>query len=216
MDLLVNSIFQGIIIGIVVSAPMGPVGMMVIQRTLCRGRSAGFFSGLGATASDLFYAVLTGVGMSFVIDFIEANQYLLQIIGSIVLIGFGVYLYRQNPAGKIRQGSNSKLNFAQDFATAFLVTVSNPLIIFLYIGLLACFNSFVASPYIVYHIIGYLSVAGGAVLWWFVITTAVNKVRSHFNVRSIHLLSRAMGVIIILLSLGGLFLGLRDYFMPYF
>ncbi len=213
MDVLINSIFQGIIIGIVVSAPMGPVGMMVIQRTLFRGRSAGFCSGLGATASDLCYAILTGVGMSFVIDFIEANQQLLQIIGSIVLVGFGVYLYRQNPAGKIRQGGNSKLNLAQDFATAFLVTISNPLIIFLYIGLLARFNSFVASPYIVYHVIGYLSVAAGAILWWFAITTAVNKVRSHFNVRSIHLLSRAIGIIIILLSLGGLFLGLRDYFM---
>ena len=212
MNELLTVILQGIIIGIVVSAPMGPVGMLVIQRTLYRGRTAGFFSGLGATVSDLFYAILTGVGLSLVIDFIEANQQLLQIIGSIVLVCFGVYLYRQNPAGNIKQRGRSKLSYAQDFSTAFFVTVSNPLIIFLYIGLFARFNAFVSSSYIIYHIIGYLSVAGGAVLWWFFITAAVNKVRTHFNVRSIHLLSRAIGVIIILLSVGGLAFGLRDYF----
>ena len=97
MELVLNIIFQGLIIGIVVSAPMGPVGMLVIQRTLYRGRQAGFFSGLGATASDLFYAILTGLGMTFVIDFIEANQQLLQIAGSLVLIG-SVYI----SIGKIR------------------------------------------------------------------------------------------------------------------
>lgn len=167
MELILNIIIQGFIIGIVVSAPMGPVGMLVIQRTLYRGRYAGFFSGLGATASDLFYAILTGLGMTFVIDFIEANQQLLQIAGSMVLIGFGIYLYRQNPAGKIKQGGNSKLSFAQDFVTAFLVTVSNPLIIFLYIGLFARFNSFVSETHIFYHLIGYTAIVLGAVTWWF-------------------------------------------------
>ncbi len=213
MDILITCIVQGILIGIVVSAPMGPVGMLVIQRTLYRGRYAGFMSGLGATVSDLFYAVLTGLGMAFAIDFIEANQQLLQILGSVVLAAFGVYLYRQNPTNNLKKRGNSKLSLAQDFATAFFVTISNPLIIFLYIGLFARFNSFVSESHVIYHIIGYLSVAAGAVLWWLFITTVVNKVRSHFNVRSIHLLSRAIGVIIILLSVGGLLFGLKDYIM---
>ncbi len=211
MGEVINIIFQGIIIGIVVSAPMGPVGMLVIQRTLYRGRRAGFFSGLGATASDIFYAILTGVGMSFVIDFIEANQQLLQIIGSLVLVFFGIYLYSQNPTGNMKKRGHSKLSYAQDFMTAFFVTVSNPLIIFLFIGLFARFNSFVSGTNIIYHLIGYLSVAGGAILWWFFITSIVNKVRSHFNERSIHLLSRTIGVIIILLSVGGFLMGVKDY-----
>lgn len=213
MELILNIIIQGFIIGIVVSAPMGPVGMLVIQRTLYRGRQAGFFSGLGATTSDLLYAILTGLGMTFVIEFIEANQQLLQIAGSLVLIGFGIYLYRQNPAGKIKQGGNSKLSFAQDFVTAFFVTVSNPLIIFLYIGLFARFNSFVSETHILYHLIGYTAIALGAVAWWFFITTAVNKVRRHFNVRSLHLLNRTIGIIILILAVAGLLMGLKGYFL---
>ena len=63
---ILNTIFKGLIIGILASAPMGPVGILCVQRTLNKGRWYGFVTGLGATASDLFYALITGLGMSFV------------------------------------------------------------------------------------------------------------------------------------------------------
>ena len=97
---------------------------------------------IGCCISDLIYALLTGLGMSIVIDFIEANQNILQILGSLVLVGFGLYLYRQNPAKNIRKANSSINTFTQDFITAFLLTFSNPLILFLYIGLFARFNFF--------------------------------------------------------------------------
>ena len=96
MDLVLYTIIRGLAIGILVSAPMGPIGVLCIQRTLNKGRWSGFVTGLGASISDLGYAVLTGLGMSIVIDFIETNEYLIQILGSLVLAGFGAYLYRQN------------------------------------------------------------------------------------------------------------------------
>lgn len=77
---------RGILIGILVSAPMGPIGMLCIQRTLNRGRWPAFFTGIGAGMSDLIYCLLTGLGLSFVTDFIEDNQSLLQLIGSVVLL----------------------------------------------------------------------------------------------------------------------------------
>ena len=98
LDIL-DFIFKGLLIGIMASAPMGPVGVLCIQRTLNKGRWYGFITGIGATVSDLIYALFTGFGMSFVMDFIqnERSRFILQICGSIVLLLFGVYCYRSDP-----------------------------------------------------------------------------------------------------------------------
>ena len=205
MDLTLYTIIRGLAIGILVSAPMGPIGILCIQRTLNKGRWSGFVTGLGAALSDLIYALLTGLGMSIVIDFIEANQNILQILGSLVLVGFGLYLYRQNPAKNIRKANSS--------ITAFLLTFSNPLILFLYIGLFARFNFFLPESQLGHHVVGYLSILLGAVSWWFLITYVINKVRARFNVRSIWLINRGIGIIIIIMSIVGFVWGIKDYFL---
>lgn len=87
LDLLV----KGLIVGVVVSAPLGPVGVLCIQRTLNKGRWYGFVTGLGAALSDIGYALITGYGMSFMDDFLAKNQVLLQIIGSIMR-SFSVFI----------------------------------------------------------------------------------------------------------------------------
>ena len=96
---ILETIFKGIIIGILASAPMGPVGILCVQRTLNKGRWYGFVTGIGATVSDLFYAIITGVGMSFVMNLINNahNKFILQITGSLMLLLFGIYSFRSNP-----------------------------------------------------------------------------------------------------------------------
>ena len=207
MDLTLYTIIRGLAIGILVSAPMGPIGILCIQRTLNKGRWSGFVTGLGAALSDLIYALLTGLGMSIVIDFIEANQNILQILGSLVLVGFGLYL------ADIRKANSSINTFTQDFITAFLLTFSNPLILFLYIGLFARFNFFLPESQLGHHVVGYLSILLGAVSWWFLITYVINKVRARFNVRSIWLINRGIGIIIIIMSIVGFVWGIKDYFL---
>ena len=90
------------LIGIVASAPMGPVGVLCIQRTLNKGRWYGFVTGIGATVSDFIYALITGFGMSFVMDLINNNhnRFILQISGSVMLMAFGIYCYRSDPTKK--------------------------------------------------------------------------------------------------------------------
>ena len=85
-------ILKGLLVGIIASAPMGPVGVLCIQRTLQKGRSYGIVTGAGAALSDIFYALMTGFGMSFVMDFIdnEQNIFWLKLIGSVMLFIFGV------------------------------------------------------------------------------------------------------------------------------
>ena len=211
MELILYIILRGFVIGILISAPMGPVGVLCIQRTMNNGRWAGFYTGLGAAISDLMYSLLAGLGLSIVIDFIEANQNPLQIAGSIVLLVFALYLLRRNPVRTLRRLKDKKKSYLQDLVTGFLFTVSNPLILFLIIGLYARFN-FMLPEYGVHHyLLGYLFIFIGAISWWFVITFFVNAVRSHFNLRSMWLVNRIIGAIILIMSLVGLVMGVFNY-----
>ena len=194
-------------IGIILSAPMGPIGILCIQRTLNKGRMSGLFTGVGAAASDLFYCLLVGLGISLVTDFIADHVNVLQIIGSAILIVYAIYMIFHNPVSQIKENIDQRDDYLRDTVTGFLFTLSNPLIVFLIIPLFARFG-FPLPEYKFYHIIlGYLFIVAGALSWWAVITFFVDKVRTHFNIRSMWLINRIIGSIILILSVYGLVTG---------
>lgn len=202
LDIL-DFVFKGILIGIMASAPMGPVGVLCIQRTLNKGRWYGLITGIGACASDIIYALFTGFGMSFVMDFVnnEHNRFLLQISGSVVLLLFGIYCYRSNPTKNIHKSTKKqKGTLVHNGITAFLVTLSNPLIIFLFIFLFAQF-AFVVPNRPFEMTVGYMSIVGGALLWWFGLTWLIDKVRGKFDNNGILLINRVVGCIVVIFSL---------------
>ncbi len=192
--------YKGLIIGIVVSAPLGPVGVLCIQRTLNKGRWYGFVTGVGAAMSDLTYALITGFGMSLVADFLSQHIKALQILGSIMLFVFGLYTFKSKPKRSIRPSSGVKGTYMHNLATAFMLTLSNPLIIFLFIGLYARFGFLSPEETIFEHVAGYCSIAAGALLWWFVTTYAINKVKKRFDVRGIWTINRGIGIMVMLIS----------------
>lgn len=200
---LIELFRTGMIIGILVSAPMGPIGMLCVQRTLSEGRWHGFVSGLGAALSDVIYAAITALSMGLVVNFVEAHQRPLQIFGSLVLGAFGYYIFQANPVKRLRKNNASRLSLVQDFISAFLLTLSNVLIIFLYIGLFARF-SFVFTAGVWDVPIGLFGIATGAILWWFVISYIISRLRQWFNIRSLSILNRIVGAVIIVLAAVGL------------
>ena len=139
---ILDFIFKGILIGMIASAPMGPVGVLCVQRTLKKGRGFGLATGIGAAVSDIIYAAITGYGMAFVMDFVEdpQNKFYLQIIGSLMLMGFGWYTYRTDPTRNMHQSGTERGTLWYNTWTAFLVTLSNPLIVFLFMALYAQFD----------------------------------------------------------------------------
>lgn len=195
---------RGLAIGALISAPMGPIGMLVIQRTLSKGRMAGFFTGIGASLSDLLYCLVTGFFLSFVTGFIDKHQFAIQIIGSVVLAIFGIYLYRKNPTRQLKSAEVAASNYWSDFITGFLLTVSNPLILFFIIGLFARFNLILPEYGVHHYIWAYVTILGGALLWWYVITLLVNLLRRRFNVRSLWLVNRIVGSILIVMAAIGI------------
>ncbi len=197
---ILDFVFKGMLIGIIASAPMGPVGILCVQRTLNKGRWYGFVTGMGAAASDLFYCGITGLGMSLVTDFVNDPTYrfYLQVIGSLMLLGFGFYTYRNDPLKKMRQSGKQLGTLWYNGWTAFLVTLSNPLIIILFGALFAQFAFAPSTPFDM--LIGFLSIAGGALLWWYGLTWLIDKIRSKFDNYGIRLINQIIGAIVILVS----------------
>lgn len=196
-------IWRGLAIGVIISAPMGPVGILCVQRTLEKGRLAGFCTGVGASLSDLIYCLLTGFGLSFIEEFLKANQTVIQIFGSIVLVIFGIYLFKSTPARKLKKPEVERTSKGKNVLSGFLFTFSNPLIIFLIIGLFARFDFFLPEISIYQYLVGYISIIVGALGWWWIVSYFVNKLRAHFNLRSMWLINKITGGIIMIFAIVG-------------
>lgn len=192
---------KGLLVGIIASAPMGPVGILCIQRTMQKGRMYGLVTGGGAALSDIIYALMTGWGMAFVMDFIdnERNIFWMKLIGSVMLFIFGIYMFRTDPRKCIRPVSSSKGTLFHNFITSFLVTLSNPLIIFLFLALFNMFT-FVIPGNIFGQCVGYVSIVAGAMLWWVGLTYVINRMRRNFGLRGILRLNRSIGTIVLAAS----------------
>lgn len=199
---VLDVIIKGILIGIIASAPMGPVGVLCVQRTLNKGRWYGFITGIGAAASDIIYALVTGYGMSFVMGLITnpTNLFWLKLFGSVLLLLFGLYCFKSNPTRNMHKSGHKKGSYTHNAVTAFLVTFSNPLIIFLFMATFAQFAFII--PYHPFEMtLGYLSIIIGALIWWFGLSWLVDKIRGKFDVNGILIINKVIGSIVILFSL---------------
>ena len=205
---ILEIVVKGVIIGIVASAPMGPVGVLCVQRTLNKGRAYGFVTGTGAALSDILYALLTGYGLSFLYEIINNQTALfwIQIVGAAIMFMFGLHTFRTNPIKNTRNVSRNKSSLLQNGVTGFFITLSNPTIILLFLGLFTPFNFMLPEQSFFMQFVGYLSIFGGAMLWWFFITYVVSKLRVRFDVRGIRVINRIIGAAVMLGSLIGMML----------
>lgn len=197
---ILDIVFKGLLIGIIASAPMGPVGVLCVQRTLNKGRWYGFVTGCGAALSDMFYAGVTGLGMGIVVDFVnnDTNRFYLQIAGSIMLLLFGLYTYRIDPTRKLRKPGQIKGTLTHNAITAFFVTLSNPLIIFLFMALYAQFAFGLQLDKPIEMVAGFVSIVGGALLWWWGLTWLIDQIRTKFSTDGIKLINKIIGMVVML------------------
>ncbi|MCH4183253.1 MAG: LysE family transporter [Prevotella sp.] len=200
---ILNVIFKGMLIGIIASAPMGPVGILCVQRTIKKGRWYGMATGVGASVSDIIYALITGLGMSFVLNFFKnpSTKFYFQVIGGVVLLLFGIYCYRSKPMENAHLTNNkSKGTLLHNAVTAFLVTFANPLIIFLFVALFAQF-AFIMPGHPFQMAVGYMSIIFGANLWWYGLTWTVDRIRNKFDVQGIRIINHIIGGIVVVCSI---------------
>ena len=207
---MINTFITGMIIGVLVSAPTGPLGILCIQRTLHKGRLNGIVTGLGATTSDLVYAVLVGFSMNFVIDFVEQYRFVIQIVGSIILFFCGYKIFTKETEKSIddeKIGTTNR-NLLSTYTSAFGLCFSNPIIIFLFIALFARFNFFSSKSNVYQVLLALSSIFVGALSWWVTLTMIVGSLRKKFKKRGLRILNFITGGVLIVLSIAGIVLGI--------
>ena len=192
--------FYGILMGLFVSAPLGPVGVMCIQRTINRGLKSGLISGFAAASADTVYAIIAGLGLGYIVNWIQQEKYWIQLIGAAIIILMSVKIFYTNPAVELRNQRNKKSKPLEDFLSVFVVTLTNPAVFFVFIAMFAGFG-------LVDENTNYLSAAllisgifAGAFAWWYILSNLVNKFRSKIRLKNIWWLNKIMGVIIFVLG----------------
>ena len=194
-------IAKGILIGLLVSIPLGPIGVLVIQRTVNKSRIAGLLSGMGAALSDTLYAVIAGFSLTFVVDFIRENEMLFQSIGALVVLGLGIHIFFKNPVTDIRRNRLRGNTHFKDIIFSFLVTLSNPLTVFVFLAVFT--SSGVAinleQPYHSFFVV--LGVFTGSFIWWFSLSGIVSMFRHKINLRILWWINKTAGVVIVIFVL---------------
>jgi threonine/homoserine/homoserine lactone efflux protein len=208
MHRMLEIIIKGVLIGLCISVPLGPIGMLTIQRTLNRGQKHGIATGLGATTSDLIYTIITLFFLSFVLDFIENHRFVIELVGSLVVAFFGWYIYQSNPATQPKPNETAKHSLLGDFVSSLGLTLSNPFILFVLIALFARFQFIGNKTTFFVSICGILSILGGALIWWSLLTFLVSRFKSKLNMRELKLINQTTGIIILLIGSIGLVLTL--------
>ena len=193
---------------------MGPVGILCIQRTMIEGRRSGLITGFGAACGDFVYAMVAmigALGLSMINEYIERHQSIFQILGSVVLIIFGLILYRQNPSKSLTKMEKIKLPFGKLYVSSLLLTLSNIGVLFLYMALFTRFPLFNHDYSILFSILLILILGFGAFCWWLFITYIVSKFRHKLNPRGLRAFNKLVALIIIILGIGGIMSGI--YFL---
>ena len=185
---MLEELLKGLIVGVCASVPLGPIGVLCIQRTLSKGRNSGFITGLGAAVSDTFFAAIALLSLSFVQRILSDYQAIKQI-------------------KRIKSGDK---RYWQDFFSTVLMTVSNPGAFFLMLGLFAFIGIDGGDGNGAYNIIA-SALAGvfiGAALWWYALSTSINMFRNKLRLRQLIMINRVAGVAIIVLGVISIFEGL--------
>src|SRR5512139_2494096 len=121
---------KGIIIGFVIAAPLGPIGILCARQTLTHGRRAGFLSGMGASTADVLYGFIAAFGLTFISDFLLSYQFWLRFAGGVILCFIGVKTFRERPdmQGFVLLAEKEKRH-AGMYTSTFLLTLTNPMTI---------------------------------------------------------------------------------------
>lgn len=195
----------GMIIGVLIAAPVGPVNVLCVQRAIERGFWGGMAAGLGAVLGDGLIALLAALGVGAVSGAIAHHRTAIQVIGGIALLAFGARLYFSRPniiaPATAREEAASLKDFAWDIPQTFLLTVTNPAAV---LGLFAIFSgvsSFVNVDSWVDALTMVAAIVGGSLAWWIVLSRLVGLIRHRITIDRLQTVNRVAGVLLICFGL---------------
>lgn len=209
MDFMMLDILKGLLIGICASVPLGPIAILVLQKSLSEGHRAGFMAGLGACLVDTLYAVIAMFALAFAESFIEDHRILIMVGGGIIVFLLGCSMAFKDPFRKMKEEHQTPSYSLKDFFQAVIMGISNPGAIFVIFALFAFFgiqlepHDFRVAPIL-------LSLSGGSALYWFLFSWAFSRFRKNFKLSTLLWLNRAAGVIVIIIGIALVAEGVLD------
>ena len=200
-------LIKGVLAGLTISVPLGPIGVLLINRTVNKGIRSGFASGLGIATADTFYALVAAFGLSFLTNFMLQQQLSLKLIGGISLLFMGWKIYNKNPFtirnifSKHYSEKCKRSNIFVDFFSMFALTITNPFTIVFYGTMFTVLGLTVANLGArgVYAVA--LGIYLGAAIWWLILSSGINLFRNKLRLRSVWLINKIMGGLIIALAI---------------
>ena len=186
---------KGIIIGFIIAAPVGPIGVLCARRTLMHGRRAGFFSGMGAATADAIYGFIAAFGLTFISDLLVEHRPLLRFIGGAILVYLGVRAFRAIPVRKTDLPRSAR-HYAGMYSSTFFLTLTNPMTIFSFAAVFAGFGLAGAKGSAVSAGLLILGVFLGSALWWLFLVALFSIYRRRFETHQLLWVNRISGAII--------------------
>lgn len=209
MNSPLSFLLKGIILGFSIAAPVGPIGILCIRRTLQFGRLPGLFSGLGAAAADVIYACVAAFGLTFISNILIAGQFWLQLIGGVFLLYLGWKTFFAKVNDRTMEVTHTSL--AEDFVSTFFLTMTNPMTILSFLAVFAGLGlSSIESTYFEAFSLVF-GVFLGSSAWWLLLSEGVTLFRKKVSDKVMRWINRLAGLIIICFGIAALttiFLGL--------
>ncbi|MBL8062985.1 MAG: LysE family transporter [Anaerolineales bacterium] len=198
----ISLFLRAFIIGISIAAPVGPIGVLCIRRTLANGKLAGFLSGLGAASADMVYGAVAAFGLSAITSLLVDNAIWLRVIGGLFLLYLGYKTFREKPAEQAAQSAQGGL--ASMYFSTFFLTITNPMTILAFAAIFAgtMLGKLVGSPMVMVA-----GVFAGSAAWWLTLSLGVGFLRDRLNQTHMTWINRISGAIIFLFGLFALFKG---------
>ena len=186
---------RGLIIGFSIAAPVGPIGVLCIRRTLAEGRISGLVSGIGAATADAIYGCVAGFGLTFISNTLIGQQLWIRLIGGLFLCYLGLKTFFARPAKQVAPIEGRGLTAA--YASTFVLTLTNPLTIlsfaaiFAGLGVASAEGNYLSAGVLV------LGVFMGSALWWLMLSCGVGLFREKLNTTGLRWVNRISGAIIL-------------------
>jgi threonine/homoserine/homoserine lactone efflux protein len=188
--------FKGLIVGFVIAAPVGPIGVLCARRTLTHGRRAGFFSGMGAATADSFYGFIAAFGLTFISDFLTGHRFWLRLAGGAFLCFLGIRTLVAKPERRSFFSRIRRKRYAGMYASTFFLTLTNPMTIISFAAVFAGFGLAGVKGSLVSAGTLILGVFLGSGLWWLFLVGVFTLFKRRFDHHELVWVNRIAGLII--------------------
>jgi threonine/homoserine/homoserine lactone efflux protein len=197
----VEILLKGVLLGLTVSMPLGPISIILINRTIKRGFLSGFFSGLGLGTADTLLALLAALGFTVIIGFIQEEKFIITLLAGIIVTGVGIKVFLTNPVRDFRDRDKANKSLWRDFYSVFVLSITNPYTILIFVAIFPGIHiSGSAKP----EMVPFFLIPGvliGAMMWWFSLTYFLSRFKKKIRLRAIVRISKVGGIVIIVIGM---------------